>query len=65
MPTLAETGVDYDISIQYVLYAPAGTPAAIRDRLAAATEKIVAQKEFAQRLLAVGSETGPSTPRRN
>jgi len=61
VPTVAETGVDYDISIQYVVYAPAGTPAAIRDRLAAATEKIVAQKEFAQRLLAVGSETGPST----
>jgi tripartite-type tricarboxylate transporter receptor subunit TctC len=61
VPTLQEAGVDYDISIEYVLYAPAGTPSAIVDRLSRATNKIVAQQDFAQRLLTVGGETGPST----
>lgn len=62
VPTLQEAGVDYDISARYVLYAPAGTPAAVVDRLAQAARGIVAEPEFAQRLLTVGGETGPSTP---
>jgi tripartite-type tricarboxylate transporter receptor subunit TctC len=62
VPTLQEAGVDYDISIQYVLYAPAGTPAPIVERLAQATQKIVAEPDFVQRLLTVGGETAPSTP---
>jgi tripartite-type tricarboxylate transporter receptor subunit TctC len=60
--TLQEAGIDYDISARYVLYAPAGTPAAVIDRLAQAAQRIVAEPQFAQRLLTVGGETGPSTP---
>lgn len=62
VPTLQEAGVDYDVSARYVLYAPGGTPAAVIERLSQAAQKIVAQPEFAQRLLTVGGETGPSTP---
>jgi tripartite-type tricarboxylate transporter receptor subunit TctC len=62
IPTLQEAGVDYDISARYVLYAPAGTPAAVIDRLWQAAQKVVAEPDFAQRLLTVGGETGPSTP---
>jgi tripartite-type tricarboxylate transporter receptor subunit TctC len=60
--TLQEAGVDYDVAARYVLYAPAGTPAAVIDRLSQAAQKIVAQPDFAQKLLTVGGETGPSTP---
>ncbi|UHL65453.1 tripartite tricarboxylate transporter substrate binding protein [Paralcaligenes sp. KSB-10] len=62
VPTLAEIGVNYDISIRYILYAPAGTPVSIQNRLAQATREIIQQKDFSQRLLAVGGEVAPSRP---
>jgi tripartite-type tricarboxylate transporter receptor subunit TctC len=62
VPTLQEAGVDYNVSARYVLYAPAGTPGAVINRLSEATQKIVSQPEFANQLLTVGGETGASTP---
>ncbi len=62
VPTLTELGVDYDISIWYGLMAPAGTPKAIIDRLAAATQKIMSSPDMMARNRAGGSEPAWSTP---
>lgn len=62
VPTFAELGVDYDISIWYGLLAPAGTPKAIVDRLSAATRKVMALPELAQKVRAAGAEPASSKP---
>jgi tripartite-type tricarboxylate transporter receptor subunit TctC len=62
VPTLTELGVDYDVTIWYGLMAPAGTPRAIVDRLAAATQKVLAQPELAARIRTGGAEPVSSKP---
>jgi tripartite-type tricarboxylate transporter receptor subunit TctC len=62
VPTLTELGVDYDFTIWYGLMAPAGTPKAVVDRLAAATQKVLAQPELAARIRAGGAEPVSSKP---
>lgn len=62
VPTLTELGVDYDITIWYGLMAAAGTPKAIVDRLAAATQKVLAQPELAARIRTAGAEPVSSKP---
>jgi tripartite-type tricarboxylate transporter receptor subunit TctC len=62
VPTLTELGVDYDISIWYGLMAPAGTPKAVVDRLAAATQKVLSQPDLAARIRTAGAEPVSSTP---
>ncbi|HSW19327.1 MAG TPA: tripartite tricarboxylate transporter substrate binding protein [Ramlibacter sp.] len=62
VPTLTELGVDYDFTIWYGLMAPAGTPKAIALRLAAATQKVLAQPELAARIRAGGAEPVSSKP---
>lgn len=61
-PTLVENGVDYDITIWYGLLAPAGTPNSIVNRLAAATQSIVAKPDFVQKLSVVGAVATSSQP---
>jgi tripartite-type tricarboxylate transporter receptor subunit TctC len=61
VPTMTELGVDYDIQIWYGLMAPAGTPKAVVDRLAGATQKIMAAPEMVQKIRTAGAE--PSTNR--
>jgi tripartite-type tricarboxylate transporter receptor subunit TctC len=60
--TLTELGVDYDITVWYGLMAPAGTPKAVVDRLAAATQKVLAQPDLAARIRTGGAEPVSSTP---
>ncbi len=62
VPTFAELGVDYDVSIWYGLFAPAGTPKAIMDRLAAASQKVMAIPELAQKIRSAGAEPAPGKP---
>lgn len=62
VPTLTELGVDYDITIWYGLMAPAGTPRAIVDQLAAATRKVLGQSELAAHIRTGGAEPVSSTP---
>lgn len=62
VPTFTELGVDYDISIWYGLMAPAGTPKAIVDRLAAAVQKIMASPEMGARIRTAGAEPVWSKP---
>lgn len=55
VPTLAELGVaGFEVSAWTAVSVPAGTPSAIRDRLAAAVTKIVASPQFAERIAPLG-----------
>lgn len=60
--TFTELGIDYDISVWFGMLAPAGTPKPIIDKLARATQQIVAQADFAQRLRATGAQAVSSQP---
>lgn len=62
VPTFTELGVDYDVSIWYGLMAPAGTPKAIVERLARATQKLMSSPEMGARIRSVGAEPAWSKP---
>jgi len=63
VPTLAESGVPgFDVSSWQALYLPAGTPAAIVNRLNAEVQKVVAQPEVKARMEALGLEYTPNSP---
>ncbi|MFM7421694.1 MAG: tripartite tricarboxylate transporter substrate-binding protein, partial [Alphaproteobacteria bacterium] len=61
-PTIAESGVaGYDGVGFYGLMAPAGTPAAIIDRLHREVNASLAREAFRARLVAQGTEPAPMT----
>jgi tripartite-type tricarboxylate transporter receptor subunit TctC len=62
VPSFAELGIDYDISIHYTIYAPSGVPAAVRQKLIQATQAISQEKDFRARLLASGTEADSNHP---
>ena len=63
VPTIAEAGVTgYDAAAWFGLVAPAGTPKAVVDKLAAETQKILKQPDVAERLSGLGAEPVGSTP---
>lgn len=60
LPTVEESGVsDYDLSGWIGLFAPAGTPATIVERLNAETTKILRQPDVRARLVDIGAEALP------
>ena len=60
LPTIAESGVpDYDLSGWISLFAPAGTPRPIIDRLNAEVTKVLALPEIRTRLHDLGAEPSP------
>lgn len=60
IPTVAESGVpDYDLSGWIALYAPAGTPKAVIDRLNAEVAKALQLPDVRTRLLDLGAEPAP------
>lgn len=60
LPTIAETAVpDYDLSGWIALFAPAGTPKAIVDRLNAEVTKALGSPEVRGKLLDLGAEPSP------
>jgi tripartite-type tricarboxylate transporter receptor subunit TctC len=62
-PTIAESGVPgYDVSAWDAIFAPAGTPAHIIDRLNAAIRQALEDPEVAQSLLTHGAQAVPGTP---
>jgi tripartite-type tricarboxylate transporter receptor subunit TctC len=65
VPTIAELGgslADYEVTGWFGLLAPAGTPAAIVNRLSDVLQKAFADKDFRQRIYNQGSEPVGSTP---
>ena len=63
LPTIMESGVpDYDLSGWNALFAPAGTPRDIVDRLNAEVTKVVQLPEVRNRLTDLGAEPGPMKP---
>ena len=63
IPTLAEAGVPgYDANAWFGVFAPAGTPPAVINRLHAEIAKIVKVPEIRERFLALGAEPAGTTP---
>ena len=63
LPTLAEAGVaGMDVTQWYALFAPAGTPAAVVDRLNASLRQVLADPELIERIEQDGAELQASTP---
>ena len=63
VPTIAESGVPgFDVSAWDSVYAPAGTPAAVVERLHQAVSKVLADEGLRQQLAARGAEPAPTTP---
>jgi tripartite-type tricarboxylate transporter receptor subunit TctC len=64
VPTLAEAGLPgVAITGWHGVFAPAGTPAEVMDRLEAASRRAAANPKFAERLETDGLEPAPAGPR--
>lgn len=63
LPTIIESGVpDYDLSGWNGLFAPAGTPREVVEKLNAEITKIVQMPDVRSRFLEMGAEPGPMKP---
>jgi tripartite-type tricarboxylate transporter receptor subunit TctC len=63
VPTLDESGLKgYEASTYIGIAAPAGTPQPVVNRLNEATRKVMARPEVLERLRALGTEPGASSP---
>jgi tripartite-type tricarboxylate transporter receptor subunit TctC len=62
LPTIAESGYPgFEAITWYGAFAPAGTPAAVLNRLHSEFNKVLSNAEFKTWLLSQGAETAPST----
>ncbi len=62
VPTIAQSGYPgFEASVWYALMAPAGTPAAVVDKLHAEVQKALQTTEVRERMTAVGGEVIPGT----
>jgi tripartite-type tricarboxylate transporter receptor subunit TctC len=63
IPTLAEAGLPgFDVSAWTGLFVPAGTPAAIIERLNAQTRKIAGEKDYVDLIQNTGTDVASSSP---
>jgi tripartite-type tricarboxylate transporter receptor subunit TctC len=62
LPTIGETLPGYEATAWQGLFAPAGTPRPIIDRLATETKHILEMPDVASSLKAIGAEPTPMTP---
>lgn len=63
VPTIAESGApNYDATSWYGLFAPAGTPAAVIDRLNQAINAAFESKKFREQWIGLGADPGGGTP---
>jgi len=63
VPTMAEAGIqDMVVTAWFGLLAPAGTPAPVIDRLAAAAREVLAMPDVQQRFHAMGGQAGGNSP---
>jgi tripartite-type tricarboxylate transporter receptor subunit TctC len=63
IPTVKETGIgDFDASTTYAVFAPAGTPKEVVDKLHGEIKRALDDEQVQQRLKAAGVEPGIGTP---
>jgi tripartite-type tricarboxylate transporter receptor subunit TctC len=64
LPTVNEAlGIkDYELIAYFALFAPAGTPPEVINRLNRAANAAAADKDLLERFAALGFETSPGTP---
>jgi tripartite-type tricarboxylate transporter receptor subunit TctC len=62
LPTLDETLPGFHANSWYGLFAPAGTPRAVVERIAAEGNKVLADPALVERLAGQGAEPAPSSP---
>ena len=63
LPTMAESGLPgFDLTTWFAFYAPAGTPAAIVDKISGDMRRVLAQPDMQQRLAAIGVDIIASSP---
>lgn len=62
VPTVLEQGIDYVVDVWWGVFAPAGLPPDIRDRMNSEIVKIVETPEFAQFLKGFGAQPMHSAP---
>jgi len=62
VPTMIEQGLDYEVPYWTAIYAPAATPKAIVDKLAAEIAKTMKDASVVRRLADAGTEAVGSTP---
>jgi tripartite-type tricarboxylate transporter receptor subunit TctC len=62
LPTIAETVPGYEATGWQGLYAPAGTPRPIVDKIAAEVKRILSDPQVVKTLANVGGEPAPMTP---
>jgi len=58
-PTLADAGMDIDAALWVGLFAPAGTPAVIVDRLDAEATAVLRSADMQRQLISVGTDPSP------
>lgn len=64
VPTIAETvAPDFDVLAWYAVAAPKGLPPALVNRMNAAVRDTLKRPDVSEKLLTLGAETRPSTPR--
>jgi tripartite-type tricarboxylate transporter receptor subunit TctC len=62
VPAIAETVKDFELIAWFALFAPAGTPQPVVDRLATETRKILDRKEVRERIASLGIQVAPLSP---
>jgi tripartite-type tricarboxylate transporter receptor subunit TctC len=63
VPTMAESGLSgFDVSTWFGIFAPAGTPAAVVERLNGALTAALRTPEMRERLARMGAEPAPMEP---
>lgn len=62
VPAIAETVPGFDVATWHGLFAPAGTPRPIVDRIAADVKRIYSMPDVQAKLKAVGAVPAPNTP---
>jgi tripartite-type tricarboxylate transporter receptor subunit TctC len=62
VPTVGETIAGYSVESWYAVYAPAGTPSAVIDKLNAGAKRVIQSAEFRKKIEPEGLITSPGTP---
>ena len=62
LPTIGDTVAGYEVTTWTALYAPAGTPRDVVQRLAAEMARLAANKDYGERLAQIGCDAPESSP---